>query len=82
MKNIKADEFKKVSGAIKTEGMRESGNIYDQRGFNQGDYIDANGKCWPTGTNSDVMYPMGGGWNVQKGRECYWDPFNDNDICY
>lgn len=21
-------------------------------------------------------------WNAKAGRECYWDPFNDNDVCY
>lgn len=65
-KNIKIKEFKNVSGAMKTEGMRESGNVYDQRDVNKGDYIDANGKCWPVGTNSDVMYPRGGRMECSK----------------
>ncbi len=33
-----------------------------------------------TPTGSGVC--TGGGWNTAAGRECIWDPHNDNDVCY
>lgn len=94
MNILSNDELSLVSGGVNTSGLRESNNVIDQRGNDKGNYIDANGKCWAPGTPSNVMYPSGGGkpwkensgtsdaYNYAKGRPCFFDPHNDNDVCY
>lgn len=63
MRNLNIEEIMLICGGMKIDGMRESTNVIDQRGTDNGTYIDANGTCWAPGTNSSTMFPNGGGSN-------------------
>lgn len=67
MREITTNILKYVKGGMIIDGMRESSNVIDQRGTDNGIYTDANGSCWIPGTSSNIMYPSGGGPSYGRG---------------
>ncbi|WP_428944299.1 hypothetical protein ACQK5W_17185 [Pantoea sp. FN060301] len=61
MQNISEIEECFIAGGMNLNGLSGSANVIDQRGTDNGSWIDANGACWVPGTDSITMFPAGGG---------------------
>lgn len=64
MKTINMAEKGMIAGGMNLKGLSGSANVIDQRGKDNGSWIDANGACWVPGTDSITLYPAGGGFLI------------------